>query len=483
MRPRLAPLVNSTPFRLALPLVALFSVASLLGLAAAFAVTQRSFEQTVRADLNQDMAGFRAAPSAGALSQLVEAEARDTDPGRMILSYIAPNRRHYGNALIARTAEGYHMVSPSAEAPQIAGRYLALTASLRGGQLTVARSLAEIDALRDVFQRILLLSLVPAILLSLSVGLYLAQRSAARVGRIAETLEDLTGGNLEARVSPASSWPADLAQIGAKVDAMASAQDASVTALRQVSSDIAHDLKTPIQRVAVHLDDLTRAPSLRPKDRALVDTARAELDGIVSVFHSLLQITQIETGSPRARFAPVDLGTLAETFCELYEPTAAERGQTLRLIPPATSPVIEGDRGLLGQLLANLIENALRHTPDGAEVTVSLETTEGQALLAVADTGPGIPEAEHALVLRRLYRMERSRTTPGNGLGLSLVASVASVHDAELRLMPNAPGSDQEGLRVEVTFPLPHRSEASSARPAPDGNAALIGAGWSASAR
>ncbi len=444
-----ASMLRSMPVRLAGGLVLLFSVVSLLGLLASYVYTQASFEQTMRADLTQDMAGFRAAPSASALAALVEAEARSTDPERVVLSYFAPNGRHFGNAVVARDADGYRILSDLPGQPEINGRYLALTASLRGGQLTVARSRAQIDALRGVFLNILGLSLLPTILIALSGGLILARRGARHVAVIGGTLDSLTSGDLEARVGGVDGWSDDLARIGAKVDQMARSQEDTVANLRQVSSDIAHDLKTPIQRVAVHLDELSQSDDLPEQERALVDKALDELDGIVSVFHSLLQLTQIESGSPRARFQPVDLTALCQTLCDVYEPSAAENGQTLICTLPQ-DPVrsVTGDRNLLGQVLANLIENALRHTPKDSTITVALSQGATHVDLSVSDTGPGIPAAERDLVLRRLYRLDRSRTTPGNGLGLSLVASIAQVHGAELTLAEADPG-----LRVTLSFP------------------------------
>lgn len=435
------------PLRLALGLVVLFSAVSLISLAASYVLTERSFEQAIRADLSQRIAGFRAAPTAAALSTLVEAEARETDPERLALSYLAPNRRQYGNAVIARDAEGYHVLSLSQESPDLSGDYLALTTSLQGGQLTIARSLSEIEALRAVFLNILGLSLLPTVLIALSGAVYLARRSARNVAAVGKTLDRLTSGDLQARVRPESDWSEDLAEIGTKIDEMARAQESSVAAIRQVSSDIAHDLKTPIQRVAVHLEDLSNREELAPPARDLVDQARTELDGVVSVFGSLLQIAQIESGTPKSAFVPLDLADLIGTCVELYEPSASDSGHDLSTrIAPDTPPIM-GDRNLLLQLLANLIENALRHTPEGSEITLELKQQPEGVVFSVADTGPGIPEGETENVLQRLYRLDRSRMTPGSGLGLNFVSVVARLHGANLVLRDNAPG-----LRIDITF-------------------------------
>ncbi|MBJ6373112.1 sensor histidine kinase [Sedimentitalea arenosa] len=448
MKARLTSLLRSMPLRLALALVLLFTLVSLISLTATYLVTARSFDQALRNDLTQRMAGFRAAPNALALAQLVEAEARETDPERMVLSYFAPNLRHYGNAALARDSEGYHVVSLSQDSPRLTGQYLALTAALHGGQLTIARSRSEIAALRRGFLNILVLSLVPTVLVALSGGVLLARRSARNVQAVAHTLDKLTTGDLKARVGAVPAWSDDLAEIAGRIDQMAEAQESSVAAIKQVSSDIAHDLKTPIQRVAVHLDELSRHAELTGAAAEDLDRAQAEIDRIVSVFGSLLQIAQIESGTPRSRFRPVDLGALVAICVDLYEPSAAETGHVLAADLAPDVPAVPGDRDLLLQLLANLVENALRHTPPGSRITVALKLSGPAVRLAVSDSGPGIPEAERENVLRRLYRLDRSRGTPGSGLGLSLVSVVARLHGAEMRLEDNAPG-----LRVVLTFP------------------------------
>lgn len=460
----MSPLLRSMPLRLALALLVLFSAVSLISLTASYVFTQRSVEQAIRQDLTQDMSGFRAAPNAAALAALVEAEARGTDPERMVLSYFGPDRRQYGNAVIARDDEGYHFLSLSEQSPTLQGQYLALTTALYGGQLTVARSLSDIQALRRGFLNILMLSLGPTILIALTGGLFLARRSARNVAAIGGTLDRLTSGDLQARVGPVPDWSGDLAEIAAKIDQMAQAQQNSVAAIRQVSSDIAHDLKTPIQRVAVHLQDLAQQTEPDSPAGDLVDRSRRELDGIVSVFGALLQIAQIESGTPRSRFTSVDLAALVATCVELYDPAAGETGHRLRTEIGDGGFAVSGDRNLLLQLLANLAENALRHTPAGTTVTLQLARRSGAVVLSVADDGPGVPPSETENVLQRLYRLDRSRMTPGSGLGLSLVAVVARLHDAKLKLSDNRPG-----LRVSLTFAVPTADGAGrTARPGAD---------------
>lgn len=440
---RIGAIWRSMPLRLAILLVALFTLVSLLSLAASYAVTQASFEQSIRADLRQDLAGFRAAPSARAVALLVDAESKGLDPNRLILSYVAPSGRIFGNGAIARDDAGFHILSLDPDKAEYEGSYLSLTDTLYGGLITIARSRAEIVALRDVFVNILWISLLPTALIALSGGLILARRSKRHVDVVGGALDAMTSGDLGARVDVGPRWSDDLVRIGGKLNQMAGAQEAQVRALRNVSSDIAHDLRTPLQRVALYLDDLAGDLDPDSDTAALVSKTQDEVAGMSEVFQSLLQLAQVEAGSAKARFDAVDLSEVCRTVVEVFGPMAEAAQQKLSLALPVEPVFVQGDRTLLAQMLSNLVENALRHT--GAESVISVHL-EGR-VLSVADNGPGIPEDERDKVLQRLYRLDRSRQTSGHGLGLSLVAAVADLHDAQLVLEDHAPG-----LRVVVTF-------------------------------
>lgn len=438
---------RSMPLRLAIMLVALFTIVSLVSLAASYAVTQSSFEQSIRADLRQDLAGFRAAPNARAVALLVEAESREADPNRLILSYISPSGRIYGNGAIARDDAGFHIVSLDRDRAEYQGAYLSLTDTLYGGLITVARSRAEIEALRGVFVNILLVSLLPSVAIALWGGLVLARRSKRHVEVVGRALDRMTSGDLAARVAIGRRWSDDLRQIGGKLNEMADAQEKSTLALKQVSSDIAHDLKTPLQRVALYLDDLEQKLTIDGDAKELVHRSQSEVEQMGQVFQALLQLAQVEAGSPKERFAPVDLARMCRTLVDIFEPTALDKGQTLTARIEDVAPV-SGDRALLGQMISNLLENALRHTPAGCDVKLSLTEGVKELRLVVSDNGPGIPDAERKNVLKRLYRLDRSRNTPGNGLGLSLVDAIVNLHGAQISLEDNAPG-----LRVVIRFP------------------------------
>lgn len=447
MKARIGQLWRSMPLQLAILLVGLFATVSLLSLAASYAVTQRSFEQSIRADLLQDMAGFRAAPNARAVALLVDAESRDLDPNRLILSYVTPGGRIFGNGAVARDDKGFHIFSLDQERAEYTGSYLSLTDTLHGGLITIARSRAELAALRDVFVNILWISLLPTVAIALSGGLILARRSKRHVDVVGRALDQMTSGDLGARVQIGPRWSDDLVRIGGKLNEMAGAQQTHVRALKDVSSDIAHDLRTPLQRVALYLSDLEREVTEDTQAADLVAKTQSEVGDMNQVFQALLQLAQVEAGSPKARFEVVDLAEVCRTVVDVFAPVAEAAGKAMTLKLGADDVPLQGDRALLAQMLSNLIENALRHTPSGSAVEVLLDHTLQGTTLSVCDNGPGIPQAEREKVRQRLYRLDRSRHTPGHGLGLSLVEAVAGLHGAHLTLDDNAPG-----VRAAVTF-------------------------------
>lgn len=431
-------IMRSTPMRLTLRLVILFLAVSLATFAVTWWLANKALLEATETVLEQEIAELSAAVSRpGDLSHAVAAAAVRADPDNLILRYDGPQGT-VGNYLGPLPAGKLRQADLKDEARNIDGSYILLSEKISGGRLTVGQDADAFEELREVFARVLAFTLLPTAVLVLAGGMLIALRSARRLAVIEDVLARLTAGDLSARLPTLSGPPDDLTRVGSGIDRLAAAQEASVSALRQVSSDIAHDLKTPIQRLSVLLNQArNQAPDLE-----VLDQANSEIARIVATFHALLRIAQIEGGSPRSRFAPVELGPLAKTIFELYEPAAEESGHrlTLSLRAPAT---VSGDRTLLGQVIANLLENALRHSPPGP---VALKV-EG-ATLIVVDDGPGIPEAERKSVLRRLYRLDRSRSTPGNGLGLSLVDVIVKLHGAVLELSDNVPG-----LRVSVHFP------------------------------
>jgi signal transduction histidine kinase len=220
--------------------------------------------------------------------------------------------------------------------------------------------------------------------------------------------------------------------------------------MKQISNDIAHDLRTPLTRLRNTLETARRHATDFAGYETAIERAIADTDAILETFGALLRIAQIEAGARRASFAELDLSAVVETVLEVYVPAAEEKQQILSIdIAPGTRS--SGDRELLMQLVANLCENAIRHSPRQTRIEVGLHATKDGSELVIADRGPGIPIEARGKVFQRFYRLESSRTTPGSGLGLSLVAAIAELHEIGIRLEDNEPG-----LRVVVTF-LPIR--------------------------
>ena len=439
---------GSTPVRQAMALVAVFAAVNLVTLGLAYVSLRNAAEQVMQANLAQLMAGFEVAASPAAAEVMVMAAADAADPAHRVFAYIAPDGRVTGNA-DARLSTGGVEIRPMPEGRPLGhDGYMPLIRPMAGVVLIIGESMTPIRELGRTFLGLLALGLGPTVLISLGLGAMLAARARARVERIESALARLSEGALDTRIAAESGRADDLARIGARINRMAEAQEAATEALKQVSADIAHDLKTPLQRMTVLLHELRDGLADGSREAGLADRALSEAEGAVAVFQGLLRIAQIEGGGARRAFGPVDLNALVAGMAEIYGPDAEDSAHPLTLELSPAPVVVAGDRDLLGQVLANLVENALRHTPRGTAVALRTRTEAGRAVLEVADRGPGVPEDEREKVLRRLYRLERSRTTPGHGLGLSLVAATARLHGADLALLDNAPG-----LTIRIVFP------------------------------
>jgi signal transduction histidine kinase len=293
-----------------------------------------------------------------------------------------------------------------------------------------------------------------------------------KVEAVARTSREIVGGDLKRRI-PTSGTDDEFDRLATSLNTMLERIQDLMEDIRQVSSDIAHDLRTPITRLRQRLELALRSAETVESLRQAMEETLGDVDGILETFGALLRIAQIESGSRKSAFAEVDLGLVLQRIAEAYEPVAAERSQTL-VASVAPGLWVRGDRELLTQLFANLVENAIQHSPSGAAIAV-VGRGEAEAVdVTIADNGPGVPAGLRQKVFQRFFRMEESRTTQGNGLGLSLVAAIAALHDVAVELGDRAPG-----LEVRIVFPRlapPERSAAPQAAPERfgDGEAAAV---------
>lgn len=298
--------------------------------------------------------------------------------------------------------------------------------------------------------RIVLLSFGWTTAIVFAVGLLgaavLRYRARARIFALSQTAHAIGHGELSKRLAVSSRMD-EIDVLSSEVNVALGRLEASVTALKQVTTDIAHDLKTPIGRAFLALDDALNQEGVDDVKSA-VGGALQELSALAGTFDALLRIAQIESRSRRAHFVDVDLADLVRDTHEIYEAIASDEGRFLRLVVPDGEQRVRGDPDLVRQMLTNLLSNSLRHGPVGATIVVEVTRRDAGVVLAVADNGPGIPEAERARVLERFYRLDKSRTTEGSGLGLSMVKAICELHDAAIELSDNRPG-----LRVTVVFP------------------------------
>jgi signal transduction histidine kinase len=341
------------------------------------------------------------------------------------------------------TAFGWSSLRTPAAGGEGGERLRVLTASLPNGyRLIVGDDRERVDSLERTVVSSFAWAFVAIVVMGGLGGWALSHAIGARLAAMTAVAEGIMEGDLARRI-PVTGADDDLERLAATFNQMLERIAALMESLRQVSTDIAHDLRTPLSRLRQRLE-----ASAGDQAGETIAAALADVDALLDTFAALLRIAQIEGGGRRSAFQAVDLAEIAAAVVEAFAPSAEDAGQALALTAPGPAPMV-GDRELLVQLIANLIENALRHAGPSAKVEIAVSALPGGgARLVVADDGPGVPKSEGDRIFDRFYRLERSRSTEGSGLGLALVAAVARLHGAALALADAEPG-----LRVSIAFP------------------------------
>ena len=323
-----------------------------------------------------------------------------------------------------------------------------------GRTYVVARGVDELVTLRANVVRALQLGVIPAAVLALIAGAFVSMRALRRVRLVHESVERIMRGDLHERL-PIHGTGDDFDRLAASVNRMLGEIGRLLDEIKGVGDDIAHDLRTPLSRVRARLERSRDAARTHGELQEAIDHAIAGLDEALAIITALLRIGEIEAGRRRVGFADVDLAGVITEIGDLYAPIAEERRIRFEVLAPP-GPSVFGDRDLLLEALANLVGNAIKFTPEGGAVRLTLADGVDGPVVRVADTGPGIPQGEREAVLKRFYRSDKSRHIDGSGLGLSLVAAIAKLHGFAVRITGADPGCVVE---LDCRLASPHAME------------------------
>jgi len=310
-----------------------------------------------------------------------------------------------------------------------------------GETVVLGRNIDEIADIARIVERSLALGLVPAVGLAVVIGMVLSLRAHRRLSEVNRKIRRIVAGDLRERL-PTRGGADPFEQLAVSVNGMLDDIEALIQEIAGVGDDIAHDLRTPLTRVRVRLERGRNHATTVEELRAIADQAIAGLDQSLAVVTALLRIAEIEHRRRLEGFNQVRLAPLVREVGDLYDPIAEDKQVTLRL-DAADEAVVHGDRDLLFEAVANLVDNAVKFTPEGGFVELALLRHEGESTIRVRDSGPGIPAIEREAVTKRFYRADKSRGTTGLGLGLSLVAAIVKLHGFRFTITA-APGCTAE---------------------------------------
>ncbi|WP_336799475.1 ATP-binding protein [Kaistia sp. MMO-174] len=321
-----------------------------------------------------------------------------------------------------------------------------------GFRMLVGRDISEIERIRDLIGKAMISAVVLLICLALVSWFFVSRRVLKRIDSVTATSRQIMAGDLSGRleITPAGD---EFDRLAENLNAMLDRIMHLLHGLKDVSDNIAHDLKTPLTRLRTRVETTLAGPADVEAYRTALEATIEESDQLIRTFNALLMIARVEAGSPDGALGPLDLAQIAADVVEFYEPVAEEAGVTLTLSAEGPLP-LSGSRELISQALANLLDNAIKYVASGEPVVeaptvaVTARQVENEIVVSVADNGPGIPEAERVRVLQRFVRLEKSRSQPGSGLGLSLVDAVVKLHHGTVAL-----GDAGPGLVVTLRFP------------------------------
>ncbi len=454
----LGKLFRTTTFKLTLVYLTVFALfaAFLLGY---FALnTRRLITEQITDTVNAEITGLSEQYRLGGIRRLVVVvDARARRPGSslyLVTTFAGELLAGNVTALppgtldsVGWTETAYRRLDEADPAEHPEHHALARVFQLPGGfRLLVGRDLDERERLYNIVLSAGRWSIAIVIILGLAGGLFVTRRVLRRVDAMTETTRTIMHGDLGGRL-PVAGTGDELDRLAENLNVMLERIEALMRGLKEVSDNIAHDLKTPLTRLRNRAEQALRSAKSDSEYRAALESTIEELDGLIRTFNALLMIARAELGQARDDMSEFDAAEIANDIGELYEPLAEEKGIVLTVEASAPAP-LKGNRELISQALANLVDNSIKYAapggvaPNGAKARIVVcALSEGdRILLTVADSGPGIPEVDRGRAVERFVRLEQSRSQPGSGLGLSLASAVARLHGGELTLADNQPG-------------------------------------------
>ena len=431
-------MIRSAAYRIAIIYSAAFALATLaLGLgvyAAAHVALRGQLDDRIAAEMSSLISEYR---GEGALSLRRVIAGRETARATNDLGYAlfsADGRRVAGSLDTGRPRPGWQTIV-FRDPVEGADPARALAVDLGDGErLVVAADWDELEGTDHLILSLLAAAFGAVIVIGGAGALLLGAYLRRRLSGISGAAEAIMAGNLGERV-PVGPRGDEFDRLSAALNAMLDRIGDLLDNLRRVSGDVAHDLRTPLARLRNQLEDGLRAGATE----ATIERAIEQSDEVLALFAAILRLSEIEAGKLRASFGPVDIAVLVAEIGDSYAPAVEDSGRRLICDVDPVAPVF-GDRELIAQALINLLDNAQVHTPVGTTITLSLRAGPEGARLTVADDGPGVPEGDRDRITQRFARLEASRSRPGHGLGLSLVAAIAQIHGASLAIGDNSPG-------------------------------------------
>ena len=450
-------LFKSSTFRLALIYMALFSISVLLLLGFIYWSTAgymvRQTEATIEAEINGLADQYNLSGLTG-LSKVISERLSRPSAGNTIylltdaqLKPLLGNIKNWPKGQPSDQGWIYFWIDNGGHGNDEQHKVLARVFPVQGSfHLLVGRDIHNLEEIQKLITEALFWGMLMTLVLALAGGTMMSRTMMHKIETINDTCHRIMDGDLTQRI-PSTGGDDDFDKLIGTLNRMLDQLEVLMQGIKQVTNNIAHDLRTPLSRLRRRLDMLRVKDLTHGSHEELLDQTIGEADGLLITFKALLRISEVESGTRRGGFKSVDIIALLDDLVELYAPLSEEKGQTLVAEKPSAQP-LQGDRDLLFQAFANVLDNAIKYTPESGHILLSVKDQPNMLQVSICDTGSGIPEEAHGKVFDRFYRLEESRSSPGNGLGLSLVAAIINLHYGQLELTDNKPG-----LKLTISLP------------------------------